>query len=283
MWLTLSSDGSTLASTAFDGSIRLWDSATGLPKFPTLAHGNRTVFCDFLPGAKRLVSGGADNSVIVWELATGEIVQDLPSEGNTHSIQVLENGKRIAATNFHGRTRVWKADDAGVFSLENDFAHAALDDALFTAFNPRASILAACGGSRGLNLNEPQTGAIALWNLNDRRPLGPPLQHLAPVRRVYFSNDGLRLLTASEDQTARLWKVNSTSLPVSDLKQIAQLFAQYLPKPDGDLEVMDPKLQLREFEELLTKHPSYFVLDEADRKVWDYEVKQKLSSDQPFQ
>lgn len=283
MWLTLSSDGSTLASTALDGSIKLWDSATGLPKFPTLAHGNKAAFCDFLPGAKRLVSGGADNSIIVWELATGKIVQDLPSEGNTHSIQVLENGKRIAATNFHGRTRVWKADDAGVFSLENDFVHAALDDALFTAFNPRASILATCGGSRGLNLNEPQTGAIALWNLNDRRPLGPPLQHLAPVRRVYFSADGQRLLTASEDQTARLWKVNSTSLPISDLKQIAQLYAQYLHNSDGDLEIMDPQLQPSEFEGLLTKHPSYFVLDEADRKVWDYEVKQKLSNDQSFQ
>ncbi len=48
-----------------------------------------------------------------------------------------------------------------------------------------------------------------LWEATTGKPLGPPLQHQAPVLAVALSTDGKIALTGSEDKTARLWETAS--------------------------------------------------------------------------
>jgi WD40 repeat protein len=47
------------------------------------------------------------------------------------------------------------------------------------------------------------------------KPLTEPLRHKGPVTSAAFSSDGRRIVTASEDQTARVWDAQS-SLPLGE-------------------------------------------------------------------
>lgn len=51
------------------------------------------------------------------------------------------------------------------------------------------------------------------WRAATGKPLGPALQHQGWVRRAAFSPDGTRVVTASDDHTARVWETELDNTP----------------------------------------------------------------------
>ena len=52
-----------------------------------------------------------------------------------------------------------------------------------------------------------------MWDAATGAPIGEPLQHKAPVYSAAFSPDGTRVVTASDDNTARVWDA-ATGAPI---------------------------------------------------------------------
>jgi WD40 repeat protein len=93
-------------------TISIWDVETGNV---LLSRSNKDAIFSlaFSPDGKRLVTGGSDNTVRVWDAdgkELGRYEQDQPSRGLTVTcVTFFPDGKRIAFTTHEFHARVWRA------------------------------------------------------------------------------------------------------------------------------------------------------------------------------
>jgi WD40 repeat protein/tRNA A-37 threonylcarbamoyl transferase component Bud32 len=145
----------------------------------------------FLPGGQ-LLSGGADRTVRLWDVAAGRETRkfDLPREAS--GLAVTTDGR--AALVASGVTLRLLEIQTGK-ELLRFTGH--LDTVRAVAFAPNGRYAASGGDDR----------AVRLWDVQSGRPVVRLLGHSDGISGVAFSPDGRMLVSSSRDQTLRLWDV----------------------------------------------------------------------------
>jgi RNA polymerase sigma factor (sigma-70 family) len=243
-------DGKSIASGAEGNLIRLWDAATGKELRRFEGHGGTAVNLGrevitqngvyglvFTPDGKTLVSRGADQTVRVWEVATGKElrrIEGLPGWGQ--ALAVSPDGKTLAAaiSDFPKRpseVRLWElatGNELRRFSREGVMT--------CVAFSPDGKLVAAGWGANADLGGEPG-GDVTLWEVATGKPAGSLRGHKRMVVSVAFAPDGKTLLSGSMDWTARLWDVGTA-------RELGRVGEGMVPlgaaafSPDGRLLVM---------------------------------------------
>ena len=72
-----SPDGSRLLSAGYDGTLRVWDAASGECLLTLRGHEDWVRSCAWSPDGGRLLSGGGDGTLRVWDAASGECLLTL--------------------------------------------------------------------------------------------------------------------------------------------------------------------------------------------------------------
>ena len=159
----------------------------------------------YSPDGHRVVSGGFDGTVQIWDADTGAQIMAL--KGHTSPVTGVAfspDGRRVVSANDSGELRLWDADNYA----EIAGASTPTDGSAITtvAFSPDGRHIAT-GGT---------VGDVLLWDaqtLQPSAPLGP--RHTGEVVTVAFSPDGRILASGSRDNTIRLWNVD-TGQPIGD-------------------------------------------------------------------
>jgi WD40 repeat protein len=231
-------DGTRLASSDEDTTVKVWDAATGREFLVFRGHPARVSGVAFSPDGRRVASAGLDKTVKIWDLATGQEIHSL--SGHTERIyrvawspdsrQVVScsddytaivwdaaAGRQLLTLNGHTDRvlgAVFSPDGRRIATASHDKTVKLWDAAtgretatfgghsglvIRVAFSPDGRQLASAGGVPG------RLGEVKIWDAGTGREVRTLKGHRDYVETATFSPDGRRLASAGADNITRVW------------------------------------------------------------------------------
>ncbi|KAI9146754.1 Vegetative incompatibility protein [Paramyrothecium foliicola] len=146
----------------------------------------------FSPDAKHLTSASNDNTVRLWDAATGQCIQTL--EGHSRSVWSVAfspDAKYLASVSDDKTVRLWNAATGQCIQTLEGHSHSVS----LVVFSPDAKYLASVSDDK----------TVRLWNAATGQCIQTLEGHSHSVSLVVFSPDAKYLASASHDKTIRLW------------------------------------------------------------------------------
>ena len=148
---------------------------------------------DYAPDGTRVASAGSDETVKVWDVASGvELLTLIGHEDDVASVKFSPDGSRILSGSLDTTARLW---DAETGELLQTFTGAHSQTIVGVAFSPDQTRLATASSDE----------TAAIWDIETGEILSKLDGHVDRLQSVVFSADGAQLATASIDGTAKIW------------------------------------------------------------------------------
>jgi WD40 repeat protein/uncharacterized protein YjbI with pentapeptide repeats/3',5'-cyclic AMP phosphodiesterase CpdA len=188
----LDPDAGLLATGGADGSVCLWDAATGRPLRVLRGHPTRVSAIGFSPDGASLASASADGRVCLWSISEGTLSRIVTSHMQAvTALAFSPDGQRLATAGADGTLCVWRPDSGEPVLIADE--HAAAVTALVFSANGTALATASADCT------------VRLWDPTEGTGLGVLSGHGRAVTAVAFTAGDRHVITASADDTVRLW------------------------------------------------------------------------------
>jgi len=251
-----SPDGRRIVTASGDKTARIWDAATGKSIAVLAGHGDMVLSAAFSPDGRRIVTSSEDGTARIWDAETAKQIAVLSGHRAPVRMAAFSpDGRRIVTASLDLTAQIWSTEssmqiavlsDLGDFvtdatyspdgrriaiASKSDTQTARIVDAdtarqiiglsghekavRSVAFSPDGRRIATASNDRTARVWDAASGAQLVVLTGHGEGL-PPDDEAGNVRSASFSPDGRRIVTASNDRTARVWDSDTG-------KQIAKL------------------------------------------------------------
>lgn len=241
--------GNQIASAHYDGTVLLWNAHTGLISHILHGHSKPAWAVDFSSDGLYLASGNGDGKAIIWDALSGRSVQTLSVTSGVRGVAFNHDGKLLATVSQDGVAQVWELSTGSVvfskthanalygvaFRSTDDLLAVAGQDQRVTLWQVGApqkpvaqlsnshsnSVFSVDFSADGKRLLSADADGIAIiWDVSDLATIFElkRLQgHQDKILSAVFDRDGLRVATASYDQSVKLWTASAHHAGINDL------------------------------------------------------------------
>ena len=183
----------------------------------------------FATDGQTLVSGGDDNSIKVWSLATGNPPKTLGGwvfghSGWVQAIALSPDGQTLASGSVDGTVKVWNLGTGKLVRTLGARFGGDRDAVQAIAISPDGQILASAYMDK----------TIKVWYLSTGKMRGILKGHSAWVESVAISPDGEILASGSGDKTIKLWQL-ATGKELSTISGHGDTVRSVAISPDGQI------------------------------------------------
>jgi len=227
--VVISPDGKTALSASEDGTMRLWDLASGETLRTFTGHNAAVKSVDMSPDGKTALSASADETLRLWDLASGEILRTLTDHSAPiNRVLISPDGKTALSAADDHLLILW--DVASGEPIRQFEGHT--DAVLSAAISPDGQLALSGGADRDVILWDFASGEILhrlAGNLTTDESVQIAEGHHGAVWDVAFTPDGKTAYSISEDEITIRWQVDADeivpeqfrALPASSIYNIA--------------------------------------------------------------
>jgi len=173
----------------------------------------------FSPDGTQLVSGSIDNTLKIWDAATGHATLTLSGHsGGVSSVSFSPDGKWIVSGSADGTLKMWDA----ATGAERLTLKGHLGEVLSASYSPNGKQIVSGSADDTLRMWDAMTGQETLIFKG----------HSDDVGSVSFSPDGKRIVSGSLDHTLKVWDA-TTGQDTLTLKGHSDIVMSARFSPDG--------------------------------------------------
>lgn len=217
--------GSRVATASMDGTVRVWNSSTGILEVTFDVAGAPPLIPAFSNDGTKLATTSFDGTTRIWNLDTGEVMELAPLEGTDYTLNLEFSPDDsllgvIRVVEGRGIPDVVPIYDVAsgdlVLSLEGHV------DSTDIGFTPDGSRIVTSGGA-----------TVKIWDLESGESIGTYFGHRGPVQDLQISVDGSTVASSGEVDV-RVWNLDTFETTAVIVGHTGRVDGIDLG-PDGDL------------------------------------------------